>query len=1570
MAGGAVQPITLKEGDSFELPKNVLKAPEGKVFKNWIVDGEEFDEGHKLAITKDVEVMANWEDVKVNPTKRALSSLFNKQDKKKLDVGNFNIGNAVIAGDNTTEGDPEGTVTSNDGKTRITNFEAHWVGTDEDTVLGTTLDGTYSHSGGYGSTSIYGKVINHNNAKLQVKYVMSGERAYAPGVIKIKLPYCSRAKDLSESYVEASNIPMPKAKVVDGKIDYNTDYGKAEYIYYIDGDNLIITNIATVPAATSGTFTLDYFFPDTFIEKYSSHGGKTVRNISKDIVDTPDMYKFEINPQISVDVNDEQTIFKNSHKLYYQISKKMLIKVFKSTVGIDKGKKNDETEIFHSENGDDFYADASKYQEVHDWQPEWNDNLKPEKYEDHYYLVYRISPTIQAAYSGFSINFKDIIGKNQGQKIIGYCFDTQYDYSKNIGSKFVPFSLIKEKDSTFTFDRVDPEKYTMYYDGFGVKNMFVLVCFKKDLLSDQKPHRFTNTGEVTAKQLNSNSDPIIRTYTTNQYYKYVPLPPKAEFTAPPGNKFSLSKNIYDKEYKVASKEVIKPADQETPIKLNKGISEGGSVDKSWNLEGVVEAMAETYDPKFGEKDNLDAYSKKSYTAELIDDYLYTGNDYKRELTSDDYEINSAVLRINPYAYNRISRNEIGYRSIRDFDMPISVCARKASTGKWEPLCSFVFSAKSGTDRYGNYSIDSSVSSFKSDNNVSYSLRRDYWSIVYINNIPQGYTSIKYSVKTNIPKVEMGMQINATVKPSDYIKETFKQNETSPGNSTLMIRNDGTLRVINNDGQTIGIPSASKRDENNSRTLDLDLENYGQEMYHDTAYWDIALKTPEKKQFKQKLTKIINKGYLTEIDSRRVKYENGEIYNDEIEKNFIVPTTVRLAEKVKNDNGVSLHDYTSGVFYDLLPIGVSGIKNLKIYDATFMQTESSDEAARWALTNRIHYIDKDKTKHDNVLKSLNSTYWYYAQFYLDSNYELIENWQNTGRTLLIAKYDNAKLFIPDRIKNSDKPYLGEEESNLYLSYDMIYPWDSYKDYGGNLYNFVAFESGRGSMESGLPDVPNFEEKTEHHKIANKALKDLNKDNDNKNFLYAMDKTIVSGNTAANTGLTKHIKDSNDPKYSLATKTKEGGQYSYRIRMQSLSGTTTSGLIFYDSIENYNPLKTDEDYGVKRWKGTLENINLSHAKMRGADPKVYVSTLEGLNMQESKDITDTNIWKPYKEGDDLSKVQAIAVDLRHKPDGTEFKLKEEESVNITLNMRAPWNVKEHQIDPEAKALNEIYANTTITTDLNNQSTNKLINTAYTAIELEPVKTEINLNANKKYLNKEGKDIALKGDDFTFELKDAEGKVLQTKTNYKDGNITFDPIKYNSWDVGEHTYKIVEVKGDNPKIAYDSHEEIVKVKVERVGDSKLKATAIYDEDGPNFTNQEKKSASLQIIKKDAETNKLLEGAEYFLRKKNDDNFTPVTLITDSNGESQVIEDLETGTYILKETKAPQNYRLDANEIEFEITDNDLGTLVVKEVEDRLKADMPTTGVGPNKFIIISTTITTLAAGIYVLKKKKLNN
>lgn len=99
--------------------------------------------------------------------------------------------------------------------------------------------------------------------------------------------------------------------------------------------------------------------------------------------------------------------------------------------------------------------------------------------------------------------------------------------------------------------------------------------------------------------------------------------------------------------------------------------------------------------------------------------------------------------------------------------------------------------------------------------------------------------------------------------------------------------------------------------------------------------------------------------------------------------------------------------------------------------------------------------------------------------------------------------------------------------------------------------------------------------------------------------------------------------------------------------------------------------------------------------------------------------------------------------------------------------------------------------------------------------------------------------KAGQFSFALKDAEGKVLQTVTNNAEGNVSFN-VEYN--EAGEYHYTISEVvpqgAENNVKdhIAYDTTKHEVQVVVTN-GEGKLNTEVTYDNGStipPTFTNK----------------------------------------------------------------------------------------------------------------------------------------
>ena len=115
---------------------------------------------------------------------------------------------------------------------------------------------------------------------------------------------------------------------------------------------------------------------------------------------------------------------------------------------------------------------------------------------------------------------------------------------------------------------------------------------------------------------------------------------------------------------------------------------------------------------------------------------------------------------------------------------------------------------------------------------------------------------------------------------------------------------------------------------------------------------------------------------------------------------------------------------------------------------------------------------------------------------------------------------------------------------------------------------------------------------------------------------------------------------------------------------------------------------------------------------------------------------------------------------------------------------------------------------------------------------VGTSITFNAAKVLTGRE-----LKKGEFTFELRDANGKVLQTVKNGAliEGGyapIAFDPITYD--EPGTYDYRIVEVKGDAEGITYDETVFTYHVVVTDDGNGQLQVEWTVGETGaPVFQN-----------------------------------------------------------------------------------------------------------------------------------------
>lgn len=170
------------------------------------------------------------------------------------------------------------------------------------------------------------------------------------------------------------------------------------------------------------------------------------------------------------------------------------------------------------------------------------------------------------------------------------------------------------------------------------------------------------------------------------------------------------------------------------------------------------------------------------------------------------------------------------------------------------------------------------------------------------------------------------------------------------------------------------------------------------------------------------------------------------------------------------------------------------------------------------------------------------------------------------------------------------------------------------------------------------------------------------------------------------------------------------------------------------------------------------------------------------------------------------------------------------------------------------------------------------------------------------------ALAGNDFSFALykgDKAEGTPLETVTNDKDGNITFQPISYTK--AGDYEYTIKEVTGNDQTIVYDGQEVKVKVSVTDNKNGKLGATVTYDGEKavPTFTNTKPTADVAVEATKTLKGKALTDGAFAFGLYDQAGNEVAKGTNDQAGKVKLAVENLNLGEYdyALKEEKAGQS-------------------------------------------------------------------
>ena len=252
-------------------------------------------------------------------------------------------------------------------------------------------------------------------------------------------------------------------------------------------------------------------------------------------------------------------------------------------------------------------------------------------------------------------------------------------------------------------------------------------------------------------------------------------------------------------------------------------------------------------------------------------------------------------------------------------------------------------------------------------------------------------------------------------------------------------------------------------------------------------------------------------------------------------------------------------------------------------------------------------------------------------------------------------------------------------------------------------------------------------------------------------------------------------------------------------------------------------------------------------------------------------------------------------------------------------------------------------------------------------------------------EGRD--LKDGEFSFNLLDEAGEVLQTKQNAADGSVAFDEISYSQEDAGKtfhYTIKEVIPQSQEKGMTYDQASIEVTVTVTKDDASNtIKATVAYGAK-TSFTNTfvtseipptppvvekpEAKLYTIQLHKVNGE-GRALAGAVFGLFEA--DGSTPVanpysegqaTATSDANGLVSFVG-FEAKDYVVKELTAPEGYQLSTASIAVSVTELSAATNLV--VDKGNVVNQPFTEIPPTPPVVEKPELT-----LYSIQLHKVNN
>ncbi len=564
-------------------------------------------------------------------------------------------------------------------------------------------------------------------------------------------------------------------------------------------------------------------------------------------------------------------------------------------------------------------------------------------------------------------------------------------------------------------------------------------------------------------------------------------------------------------------------------------------------------------------------------------------------------------------------------------------------------------------------------------------------------------------------------------------------------------------------------------------------------------------------------------------------------NNKVKKFATVGWKVRMNEFFITNEGKEYVNQQSGSFYDLLPMGMDYVPD----------------------SVRI-------TADGKVLQDA------------DYDVEVIPDYNGTGRTMLIV-----------RIKESGDKYT--------MEFSTTYSWDSMVDYGKNVYNPVAYQTGNDSISGGFPDTGgNITEK--------ELMSGLDETSSGNRFIYGQRKSILDILTSATVGLTKKVKTPKDLNYHSSTTVNPDGVYYYRIRFSTDDQSKAKNIILFDSLENY---VNAGDTG--NWKGVLTDINKSQLEKMGIAPVIYYSKVPGLNINDdaNRDLNAVyngeKLWLTEDEIGDIGLAKAIAFDLRKDKNGNDFILQTEKSIAAVLFMKAPPNDETQSADPVV--YNNIYSQHTVMDLLDNEED------SFVHYNFTEVHYRVTADFGIHKVDSSDTEVPVKDISFCLDgTSDYGTGVYKVLTTDKNGRLKFK-------DIEKGTYRLFEYAGTDD---YQEIREEMTLVIDGYGNVTLNGEPVQDY--TTITNEPRVHTDISFTKRDIVNKRLVLPDIKFKLYGTSDYGTDVILYSVSDDKGVVtFENIEPGKYSMIETETDEGHVL-SDKI-YSVTVDDNGNFAISD-------------------------------------------